>query len=341
MNPLAAIGVGVVLLALNAFFVAAEFALLAARRSRIEQLAGEGDRRARRASRALRRLSVMLAGAQLGITIASLGLGAVAEPAVAQLLEPLLEAVGLPAGLTHAVAFAVALSIVVLLHMVIGEMAPKSVAITHPERTALRLVGPFGAFVTLTGPALRALNAMANAVVRLFGVAPQDERAMAHSPADLLLLLRESMRQGTVAADDVALFTRALHLSGLQARAAMTPGEAVVGVPATATVAQVEAAMGASGRKRLLVHGERLHDPIGVVHARDLLALADDARATETAGILARPVLLTPPDRPLEALLIDMRNRRLRFAVVLDEGRLAGILTMGDVLEALVGRATA
>lgn len=341
MSPGPALALGALLLAVNAFFVAAEFALLAARRSRIDQLAAEGDRRAGRASRALRRLSVMLAGAQLGITIASLGLGAVAEPAVAALLEDVFHWAGVPDRLLHPVAFVVALSIVVLLHMVVGEMAPKSVAITHPERSALRLIGPFGLFVTVFGPLIRLLNTLANGVVRLCGVQPQDERALAHSPAELQLLLRESVREGTLAPGEVALFTRALHLSGLDARSAMTPGTEVVAVAADAPVPVVEERLRASGRKRLLVHGAAANDLVGVVHARDVLALDDGRRNVATAGSLARPVLVTDEQRALEDLLLDMRNEHRRFAaVVATDGSLTGIVTMGDVLEALVGHAT-
>ena len=198
----AGIAVAVVLLALNGFFVAAEFALLASRRSRIEQLAAEGDRRARHALAGLREITLMLAGAQLGITMCSLGLGAVAEPAVAGVIDGVLgEAFTLSDTTRHIIAFSIALSIVVFLHMVVAEMAPKSWAIAHPEKSALRLARPFRLFVGVFRPLIRFLNGLANLTVKAFGVEPQDERAMAHSPSDLLLLIAESADHGGIAAD--------------------------------------------------------------------------------------------------------------------------------------------
>ena len=194
-----ALALAVVLLALNAFFVAAEFALLASRRSRIEQLAAEGSRRAKSALSGIRELTVMLAGAQLGITMCSLGLGAVAEPAVAQIIEGALGGVvSLSDTTLHVIGFTIGLSIVVFLHMVVGEMAPKSWAISDPESSALRLALPFRAFVRVFQPVIWVLNGLANLIVRMVGVEPQDERAMAHSPSDLLLLLDESAGHGDI-----------------------------------------------------------------------------------------------------------------------------------------------
>jgi CBS domain containing-hemolysin-like protein len=169
-----ALVISVGLLAGNGFFVAAEFALVASRRHRLEQAAETGSRAAAAAWAGSRQLSLMLAGAQLGITVCSLGLGALAEPALAHLLDPAFTALGLPAATAHAVAFLLALAIVVFLHMVVGEMAPKSWAISHPERSALLLALPFRAYTLAVRPALRALNAMANAELRAVKVTPQD-----------------------------------------------------------------------------------------------------------------------------------------------------------------------
>ncbi|HEY3485010.1 MAG TPA: CNNM domain-containing protein, partial [Ilumatobacteraceae bacterium] len=223
MSVWLALAIAVVLLLLNAFFVGAEFALLAARRSRIEQLAADGDRRAKHALAGVRELTVMLAGAQLGITMCSLGLGAVAEPAIGRLLDSLLgEIVDIPDGVSHAITFTIALMIVVFLHMVVGEMAPKSWAISHPERSALQLARPFRWFTTLFRPVIVALNMAANVLVRLVGVQPQEELAMAHGPSDLVLLLEESRSSGGIEADQHELLTRSLELSGLTAADAMT-----------------------------------------------------------------------------------------------------------------------
>ena len=186
-----------VLLLLNGFFVGAEFALIAARRSKIEQLAEEGSKRATVALRSVKELSLMLAGAQLGITMASLGLGAVAEPAVARLIEDGLESViHLSPTVLHSVSFVVALAIVVFFHMVIGEMAPKNIAIAEPEKTALWLAAPFRFYTTLFRPFIWLLNFLANAGVRLFGVEPRDEIENIHSSSEIGLLISESARGG-------------------------------------------------------------------------------------------------------------------------------------------------
>jgi CBS domain containing-hemolysin-like protein len=319
--------------------VAAEFALLAARRSRIEQLAGEGDKRAGHALKGLKELSLMLAGAQLGITACSLLLGAVAEPAVAGLIESAIgRFVELNPRVLHAVGFAIALSIVVFLHMVVGEMAPKSWAISHPESSALTLAGPFRAFVVVFKPVIRLLNTVANGVVRLVGVEPQDEMAMAHTPTDLRMLLDESAGQGAIPAEEHRLLTRSLELSGLDAGAAMTPRRDIVAVDASQPAAEVGVAARESGRSRIIVHGGGLDRVVGVVHAKDVLLLDPADRATTTAGELARSVPVTHESHRVEDLLVEMQTGRQHLAVVVDEhGVVGGIVTLEAVLEELIG----
>jgi CBS domain containing-hemolysin-like protein len=339
MSTLPALAAGVVLLALNGFFVAAEFALLAARRSRIEQLASEGDRRARHALRGIKELSLMLAGAQLGITVCSLLLGAVAEPAIAHLLEDVIEGIGeVPDGVRHGIAFAVALSVVVFLHMVVGEMAPKSWAIAHPESSALTLARPFRAFALLVRPAIALLNLMANGLVRLVGVEPQPELATAHAPSDLLLLLEESAGHGSIAAEEHRLLSRSLELSGLDAGAAMTPRRDIVAVEEWAKASDVAILARTSGRSRILVHGGDLDHVVGAVHAKDILLVDPPDRAGVTAGELARPVPATHEHHRLEDLLVEMRVGHQMLTVVVDEhGVVVGIVTLEDVLEELIG----
>jgi CBS domain containing-hemolysin-like protein len=335
----AGIGVAVVLLAFNGFFVAAEFALLAARRSRIEQLAADGDRRARHALAGLRELTLMLAGAQLGITMCSLGLGAVAEPAVAGVIEGVLgEAFTLSDTTRHVIAFSIALSIVVFLHMVVAEMAPKSWAISHPERSALLLARPFRLFVSLLRPLIRLLNWMANVTVKAVGVEPQDERAMAHSPSDLLLLIKESAGNGGIAAEEHELFTRSLELSGLTAADAMTVRRDIVAVSADVTADVVAAEAHRTGRTRVVVHEGDLDHVRGFVHAKDVLRLANGTWTTTRAGTLTRPIMVTPEQHGLEDLLLEMRTRRQHIALVVDEhGMVQGLVTLEDVIEELIG----
>ncbi|MDZ7678363.1 MAG: hemolysin family protein [Acidimicrobiales bacterium] len=339
MSTPLAIAAAVGLLGANGFFVAAEFALLAARRSRIEQLAAEGDRRARHARAGLSELSLMLAGAQLGITMCSLGLGIIAEPAVARLIESGIAGLGidLPSGTSHAIAFIVALTIVVFLHMVVGEMAPKSWAISHPEKSALTLARPFRAFAVVFRPVIWFLNRSANLVVRAAGVQPQDELAMAHSSADLILLLNEAADEGSLEHHEHELLSRSIELSGLVATAAMTPRPSVVAVDRATPLVEVEQVAVRTGRSRIVVYDGDLDHPVGVVHVRDLLTHDGVPHAT-VAGDLAAPVMVTPDHLALEELFLHMRDQRRHLALVVDEhGVVLGLITMEDVLEELIG----
>jgi CBS domain containing-hemolysin-like protein len=333
------LGVAFVLLALNGFFVAAEFALLASRRSRIEQLAADGDRRARHALAGLREITLMLAGAQLGITMCSLGLGAVAEPAVAGIIEGVLgEVFTLSDTTRHIIAFSIGLSIVVFLHMVVAEMAPKSWAIAHPEKSALLLARPFRLFVSILRPLIRFLNGMANITVKAVGVEPQDERAMAHSPSDLLLLIEESAGHGGIAAEEHELLARSLELSGLTAADAMTIRRDIVAVGADVTADVVAAEAYRTGRTRVVVHEGDLDHVRGFVHAKDVLRLANGTWKTTLAGTISRPIMVTHEHHGLEDLLLEMRTRRQHIALVVDEhGMVMGLVTLEDVIEELIG----
>lgn len=337
MSGWVALAVSLLLLAANACFVAAEFALLAVRRSRVDQLAAEGDRRALAAQAGLKELSLTLAGAQLGITLASFGIGAVAEPAVGHAIEALLGR-ALPEEAATVVGFLVALSLVVFLHMVVGEMAPKSWAIADPERSALLLARPFRAFVRLLRWAIALLNALANALVRAVGVTPVSDVAVAHSPDELLLILRESARAGGLTSGEQALLQRSLELSGLDAEQVMVPRRDVVSIPDSADAEEIAAVAARTGRSRLLVRGRDLDEVVGVLHVKDLLLLDDRRATTVTAGDLARPALFIPESRSIEDLLLDMRDQGQHLAVVVDEyGSTAGLVALEDVLEELIG----
>jgi CBS domain containing-hemolysin-like protein len=264
------LAVSAVLLVGNGFFVAAEFALVASKRHRLEEAAAEGSRAAAAALAGSRELSLMLAGAQLGITLCSLGLGALAEPAIAHLLDPLLRAVGLPAQASYAIAFVLALAIVVFAHMVVGEMAPKSWAISPPERSALLLALPFRSFTRLVRPLLVLLNGLANTFLRLINVQPQDELAAAHGPNELMMLLESSREHGTLPEDQHQMLTRILQLQNTTVGTVMTDRTQMVTVTAAASAADVEDANQRTGRSRFPVVNpdERV---VGVVHVRDAL----------------------------------------------------------------------
>ena len=328
----------VLLLLVNGFFVAAEFALLAARRSRVEQLADQGSKRARSALAGIRELSLMLAGAQLGITMASLGLGAIAEPALAEGFERLFENVGLPEGLVHPFAFTVSLMIVVFLHMVVGEMAPKSLAIANPERAALWLAPAFRGFTWVVRPFIRVLNSIANAIVRLCGVEPQEELAAAHAGNDLMMLLKESAEQGTLPREQHGLLERALELSGLDAESAMIPRRDVVAVERGTGIDEIERIAAETGRSRLPVYEDELDRIIGVLHVKDVLRVPTEQRGNVSAASLARPAFVTVESRAIEDLMLDMRDARSHIAVVVDEyGSVSGLVALEDLIEELIG----
>lgn len=331
--------VAVLLLFANAFFVAVEFALVAARRTRIEPLAAEGRRSARAALAAMRDLNVQLAGSQLGITMASLGLGFVAEPAVAAVLEELIQ--GLfdpPEALLHTIAFVIALTIVVFLHMVIGEMVPKNIAIAGPERTLLVLALPNRVYVTVFRPLIRFLNLLANAGVRVLGAEPRDELATAHTADEFTAMLARSREEGLIEDFAHELLSGALDFGELAVGNVVVPRRDVVTVPEGVTVAEVEHVVLDTGHSRLPVIGADLDDVRGFIHAKDLLPLSSAAYGHPVPRRLIRRMLRVPGSQNLADVLLSMRVTQVHVAVVLDaDGRTAGLVTIEDLLEELVG----
>jgi CBS domain containing-hemolysin-like protein len=333
-----AVLIGVALLAANGFFVAVEIALLAARRGRIEEAAEAGDPRAVRALKALTELSVTFSGAQLGITMCSLGLGAIAEPALVALFAGVLGDTGLPAGAVPVVAVVVALSIVVFLHMVVGEMAPKNLALARAEQVALRLARPFGWFVVLLRPLILTLNGLANLLVRLVRVEPVDEHKLVHTPDELALALAESRALGTIAPQDARVMGAALRLATIDAEAAMTPRVDLHAVADTATLSEVLDLAERTGHTRIPVFHEDIDHIVGLLHVKDVLVRSDGEVDELTVADLLRPIPAVPESRDLEQLLRDMLDDRSHALLVVDEfGGTAGLLTLEDVLEELVG----
>jgi CBS domain containing-hemolysin-like protein len=333
-----------VLLAANAFFVGAEFALVAAKRHRLEQAAAGGSRAARAALAGSRELSMMLAGAQLGITLCTLGLGALAKPQVAHLLEPALETVGLPEQGAYVVAFLLAVAVVGFLHLVIGEMVPKSWAISHPEDSALLLALPFRAFTRVARPALTVLNGLANACLRTVGVQPQDELAQAHGPHELRMLLEASREHGTLDQPEHQLLTAMLAIADTTVAQVMTPADRIVTVAASATARDIERTCLATGRSRLAVlatdgaeggiHGGAV---AGIVHLRDATRATTEGRATTAADLMTSPFRL-PDHTPVAAAVRVMREHRTQLAVATDEsGGTTGLVALEDLLEELIG----
>lgn len=343
MSRVPALAISFVLLMLNGFFVAVEFSLLASRRARLNHLVNEGNKRAERASRSLGELTVMLAGAQLGITVCSFGIGALAEPAIADAIgEVLHRPVHLPTGVAHGIGFVVALLAVVFVHMVIGEMAPKSWAITHPERSALILITPFRGFTVVVRPLLVALNAVANALIRLVGISPKGEVSMALSSAEMNVLLQRSREHGALDLTTHALLTRSLSLSGRVARDAFTPRADIAFVDVSAGAEAIEHCARTTRRSRLLIVDGDVDHVVGVVLVRDLLHLDDERRATITAREMARPVSTHRIEERLEEILLATREHHRQLVVLVDRGgHTAGVLTVQDIVDQLLVDATA
>lgn len=334
-----AIVAAIALLLANGFFVAGEFAVIASRTSRLEQRAQNGNTLAVTALKSAHELSFMLSAAQLGITMASLGLGWVAEPAVAHLLESALHSVTpIPVGIAHSISFVVALLIITFLHMVLSEMAPKNIAIADPERAALWIAIPFRLYANTFRPFIAVFNAMGNAGTRLFGVEPADERADVHSAGEIGAMIRESAEEGLIKDFEHRLLSGAIDFSAKDAAAVMIPRTEVVAIPAMATPADVEKVVLETGHSRLPVYGGDLDQVFGFLHIKDLLGVDPKERERPISRQLLRRMIVVPESRKLHPVLFDMRRERTHFALVVDEhGGTAGVVTLEDLLEELVG----
>ncbi|MEU1276795.1 hemolysin family protein [Streptomyces sp. NPDC005805] len=331
----AALFVTVLLLIGSGFFVAAEFALVAAKRHRMEKAAADGQRGAKAALAGMRELSLMLAGAQLGITVCTLGLGSISKPAISHEIDPLLEKLGLPSGLSYGIAFAFAMVVVVFLHMVVGEMAPKSWAIAHPERSAMLLTPAFRAVVRVVRPLITLLNKVSNALVRLCRVQPRDELTAVHNREQLTHLVVESERLGLINKTDSELITRSLTEPQTPVVELQTPAAEIVTVPADADLDTVLAVAAGADRSRLLVRdGDTV---VGSVHARDALVARTRGRTLD-ARRLARPVPeLRTTDSVIHAVE-QLRRNRASLAVLRDDsGHLTGLISLDDLLARLMG----
>lgn len=326
-----------VLILANGFFVAAEFGLVTVERADAERAAAEGDRRARTVTRALRELSFQLSGTQLGITITSLVIGMLAEPALGRLLTGPLTATGLPGGAVPSVAVVIGMLLASAAQMVIGELVPKNWAVSRPMQVARFVAGPQYAFARFFRPMIAALNTLANRLVRALGVEPTEELASARTPGELVSLARHSARAGAIEQDTADLFVRTLSLGGLTAQHVMTPRVRVSALQSTATAADVLNLTRATGLSRFPVYRERLDEVIGMVHLKDALAVPAHERLRTPAGRIARPPLLVPETLPVQPLLERLRSEQ-PIAVVVDEyGGTAGVVTLEDIVEELVG----
>jgi CBS domain containing-hemolysin-like protein len=327
------------LVAANAFFVAAEFALVAVRRSRIEQLASEGNRSAAVVQQALGQLDRYISGTQLGITLASLALGWIGEPAIAVLVDRALSAIGVsaPAGVAHSgAAILVAFSVVTFLHIVFGELMPKSVALIRPEAVSLWVTRPLILFSHLMSPFIAMLNGTANRLLRLVGVEPASEGAHVHSPEELRLLVMQARAHGTLDESDSAMLAGVFDFHNKKAWDVMRPRTEVAAIPEDADEATLRQVLRTERYSRYPVYRETLDDVVGVLLAKDFW-LYEGARPFVLREHLREP-LFVPATRAAERVLEDLRRTRAHLAVVLDEyGGTAGIVTLEDLVEEVVG----
>ncbi|SHN35215.1 hemolysin family protein [Cryptosporangium aurantiacum] len=324
-----------VLLLGNAFFVGAEFALVTTRRDQLEPRVARGSRAARTALYGVEHLSLMLAGAQLGISLCSLGLGAVGEPAVAHLIEGPLKLVHVPEGLLHPIAFVLALTIVSYLHLVLGELVPKNISLAGPVRAALLLGPPMVTWCRITKPAVVSLNATANGILRLFGITPRDDLNTVYTGEEMTELVAESRAEGFLDADAERRLTRALSTEARTAGDVALAGDGLQVVPDGATVREVERLVASSGYSRFPVRGPDGFS--GYVHAKDLLEASPD----ELDGPLPARLIRTMPDVEHDAPLADavevLRRSGAHLGLVTESHGVA-VVALEDLLEELVGQ---
>lgn len=327
------------LIAANALFVAAEFSLVTVDRATVNARAEAGDRRAGVVRRALHTLSTQLSGAQLGITVTSLIVGFLAEPAIASLIDDPLARVGVPEAVVDPLSVAIALAVATAVQMVLGELVPKNLAIARPMPVARSVAGPQVGFTAVAGPLIRFLNGNANWMVRRLGIEPQEELASARSPEELGSLVRRSAEAGTLPGETADLIREALDFGGLTAADVMTPRRRVRFLSATDTVAQLVDLVRATGHSRFPITGSGGADDVSqVAHLRLALRVPAELRATTPVTQAALPAILVPSTLAADDLLIRLRAGRGQIAVVVDEyGGTAGVASVEDLVEELVG----
>lgn len=326
----------------NAFFVAAEFALVAVRRSRIEELAGRGDRKAQRVQRAQENLDRSISGTQLGITLASLGLGWIGEPALAGLIEGSFAILPDPMSViaTHAAAVAIAFALITFLHIVLGELVPKSAALMRPETVSRWVSGPLNLFNLLVSPMIFVLNGTAQIILRVLGGGRLSASQMVHSPEEIEILLRQSRAEGVVELDEEAMIHGVFELTHTVAREVMTPRPDIIAFPEDTKLEEVLTTAAESGFSRFPVFRESIDDVAGVILVKDLLKWVGKSATDEEFRLsdVMRPPFFVPDTKPVDDLLAEFRRQKVHMAIVVDEfGGTDGVVTLEDLVEEIVG----
>ncbi|MFD9950778.1 hemolysin family protein [Nonomuraea sp. NPDC059023] len=320
------------------YFVAQEFAYVSADRLTLSQQADQGDRKAVKAVRVMERLSFMLSGAQLGITVTALVVGFIAKPALAELIAPGLDALSVPAGAVGGIALALGFIVATVIQMVLGELAPKNLALAKPEALARALAGSTLVYLTIAGPIIRLFDAAANRLLRAVGIEPVEELHHGATLEELGHIIGESEAHGHLPGSQADVLERALAFSEHTAEEVMVPRVDVITVNAEATVPMLDKLIAKYGHTHYPVLGDRLDDVAGIVSLRELTPIPPDQAATTRVGDIAHEILIVPFSTSLPDLVAHMHERGEEVAVVVDEhGGLAGLVTWEDVAEELVG----
>ncbi len=326
----------IVLLLGNAFFVAAEFSLIASRRTAVEPLAAHSQL-ARSALRAMEQIPVMIAGAQLGVTICSLGLGAIAEPTLAHLVGHVLDVTHLPVSAVHPIGFVLGLIVVTFLHTVLGEMVPKNLTLVGPERAVLWLGPPMLWFCTVTRPLLVAMRWAARMVLKIWRIESTDAVKTVYTAEELAGLVAESRTEGLLDPEEHRRITGALALHERTAGDVLRPWATVTTVAEDVSPASLEVLATRTGLSRFPVVDRRTRRVRGFVHVKDVLGVVGQARRAPIEPTLIRPLPVIPPDRTLAEALLAMRRERRHIVLITDGRTPVGLLTLDDVLRAVVG----
>jgi len=337
----------IALVAANGFFVAAEFSLVSARRTRIEQLAQEGNKAAIATRKAIEHLDSYIAATQLGITLASLALGWIGEPAIAHLFEPLLHLLPVSIAETagHSIAIAISFALVTMMHIIFGELAPKSIALQRPEAIALFVARPTSLFLAIFRPIIAIMNNIGNWVVRLLGFEPASSHSSVHSPEELEMLVHSSKEAGLIEENEEQLLRRVFDFGDVQVREVMRPRTEVDAIAVDTPLRDLLQTIAASHHSRYPIYQGTVDTVIGVLHTKDLLdtiarqpnLLTDESAQFDMTPILRKPLFI-PQTSDVDMVLEQMQRTKTHIAVVIDEyGGMAGVATMEDIIEELVG----
>jgi CBS domain containing-hemolysin-like protein len=329
---------------LNGFFVAAEFALVAVRKTRIEELVKKGNTRAKLVQKAIPHLDTYISATQFGITLSSLALGWIGEPAIARFLEPLLHAY-LPSSAavitSHGVAFTIAFSIITFLHIVLGELAPKSIALQKPEQTSLLIIAPLTLFATVFRPFVALLNGAGGLVLRLIGFPLPDGHTTVHSEEEIKLILTESAQQGAIEKEEAEMVRGALRFDDVPVSHVMIPRQDMIAFDIHTPLKEAIQKAEKNLHSRFPVYKDSIDTIVGFVHIKELYKRAfTEAKkeGTLAATPLIRTILKVPETHFIDDVLLAMRKRRVHIAIVQNtEGKTAGVVTLEDILESLVG----